>query len=89
MAHVDSGATCARPSLAATLRRISEVSTLPHIAVQVMKIAEDPNVGVHEIKDVLETDAAPSTACCAASTRRPMGCESRSPTCSKPSLTSA
>jgi putative nucleotidyltransferase with HDIG domain len=58
MAPLDSSGTCARPSLAATLCRISEVSTLPHIAVQVMKVAGDPNSGVREIKGILEVDAA-------------------------------
>ena len=40
------------------MRRITEISTLPYIAVRVMKIANDPDSGVHEIKDVVEADPA-------------------------------
>lgn len=40
------------------LRRIGEVSTLPHVALRVMQVASDPNAGAAEMKRVLEADAA-------------------------------
>ncbi len=40
------------------LRRIGEVSTLPHVALRVMEVASDPNAGAAEMKRVLEADAA-------------------------------
>jgi HD-like signal output (HDOD) protein len=58
MPQVDSLGFCRTPSLAVTLRRATEISTLPHIAVRVMKIASDPNSGVREIKEIMEADAA-------------------------------
>jgi putative nucleotidyltransferase with HDIG domain len=39
-------------------RRIDDVSTLPQIALRVMRVANDPNSGAKELKEVLESDAA-------------------------------
>ena len=58
MPYVACPSSSSTPSLADTLRRITEVSTLPHIAVRVMQIARDPDAGVHEIKDAVEADPA-------------------------------
>ena len=38
--------------------RIDEISTLPHIALKVMKVASDPESGAADLKDVVESDAA-------------------------------
>lgn len=46
------------PSLAALCGRIKEISTLPHIAVRVMEVANNPDSGARELKEVLEADAA-------------------------------
>jgi len=45
-------------TVAAIVRRIDEISTLPHIAFQVMEVANDPDSGALDLKEVIETDAA-------------------------------
>ena len=45
-------------SLAATVSRIVEISTLPQIALQVVEVAKDPNAGARELKQVVERDPA-------------------------------
>lgn len=45
------------PSLKRTVERIDEISTLPQIALQVMKIAKDPDTGAGDLKEVMESDA--------------------------------
>lgn len=47
-----------KPALATVVRRIDEISTLPHIALRVMKVANDPDSGAFDVKEVIETDAA-------------------------------
>jgi HD-like signal output (HDOD) protein len=47
-----------KPALETVVRRIDEISTLPHIALRVMEVANDPNSGAVDLKDVIETDAA-------------------------------
>jgi len=51
-------ATPGHLTLGSVLRRIGEISTLPHIALRVMKVANDPQSGAADLKDVMETDAA-------------------------------
>ena len=58
MSHVDCPGSCGPLSLAAMSRRVTEISTLPYIAVRVIQVANDPNSGVPEIKSVLEADPA-------------------------------
>ncbi|NLX14093.1 MAG: HDOD domain-containing protein [Phycisphaerales bacterium] len=40
------------------LARINEISTLPHLALRVMQVANDPEAGAAELKNVVEADAA-------------------------------
>jgi len=53
--------TAAKPSLASVCRRIHDISTLPHIALRVMEVANNPHAGPREMKEVMEVDA-PLTA---------------------------
>jgi len=58
MSRVHTGVDTGRPSLEAAVRRIDEISTLPHIALRLMEVANDPDSGAADLKDVMETDAA-------------------------------
>jgi len=49
------------PMLSELCREIHEVSTLPHVAMRVMEIANDPNAGAREMKQAMEADVALST----------------------------
>jgi putative nucleotidyltransferase with HDIG domain len=51
----------AMPSLEGVCRRIHDVSTLPHVAVLVIQVANNPGAGPREMKEVMEVDA-PLTA---------------------------
>ena len=46
------------PTLDEAARRIHEISTLPHVAIRVMKVAGDPDSGAMELKEAMESDAA-------------------------------
>ena len=46
----------ARPTLEATIKRIHFVSSLPHVALRVMEVAQDPRSGAQELKEAMETD---------------------------------
>lgn len=46
--------------LEAALRRVTEISTLPHIALRVMEVARDPKSCVTNLKTVVEADPAMS-----------------------------
>lgn len=48
----------AKPDLEAFIRRIQDISTIPQIAIQVLKVANDPLSGAGDLKNVMETDAA-------------------------------
>ncbi|OHB67423.1 MAG: hypothetical protein A2V70_17375 [Planctomycetes bacterium RBG_13_63_9] len=48
----------AGPTLDDTVRRIEEISTLPHVAMRVMEVASDPDSGAIDLKEALECDAA-------------------------------
>ena len=39
-------------------RRIQEISTLPAVALKIVEVANDPNSGAAEMKNVMESDAA-------------------------------
>ena len=39
-------------------RRIDQISTLPQVALRVMKVANDPNSGAANLKEVMEGDVA-------------------------------
>jgi HD-like signal output (HDOD) protein len=41
--------------------QISDVSTLPHVALRVMEVANDPDCGARDLKEVMEADVALST----------------------------
>lgn len=40
------------------IRRVDEISTLPHIAFRVMEVANNPDSGAIDLKELVETDAA-------------------------------
>lgn len=42
--------------LATVVRRIDKISTLPSVAHRVMAVADDPDAGAHEMKEVMEND---------------------------------
>jgi len=44
--------------LASAVQAIEEVSTLPHIAVRIMQVANDPSSGASDLKRVMESDVA-------------------------------
>ncbi len=48
----------APPTLDSIVRRIDEISTLPHIALQVMEVANEPSSSAADLKEVIEGDAA-------------------------------
>ncbi len=45
-------------SVDAVAQRISEVSTLPQVALKVVQVAKDPTTGARELKTVVESDPA-------------------------------
>ena len=45
-------------TLEQALRRVDEISTLPQVALRVMEVANDPDSGAADLKDVMEHDAA-------------------------------
>ncbi len=47
-----------KPALETVVRRIDEISTLPNVALRVMEVANDPDSGAVDLKEVIETDAA-------------------------------
>ncbi len=48
----------APPALEEFLKRIKDVSTLPHVAMKVVEVANDENSGAADLKAVMESDAA-------------------------------
>jgi len=46
------------PTIDSVVRRIDEVSTLPHIALQVIEVANEPSSSAADLKEVIEGDAA-------------------------------
>ena len=48
----------APPTLDSVVRRIDEISTLPHIALQVLEVANEPSSSAADLKEVIEGDAA-------------------------------
>ncbi len=47
-----------RPELDQVVRRVQDISTLPHVAIQVMEVANNPRAGAVDLKDAMESDAA-------------------------------
>lgn len=47
-----------RMTLEQVARRIDEISSLPHVALRVMEVANDPDSGAADLKEVMEGDAA-------------------------------
>jgi len=58
MVLLESRPSCSKPSLAAVCARIREISTLPHVAMQVMQVAADPEADAGRLNEVMEVDAA-------------------------------
>ncbi len=50
--------TTNRRTLSEVCQRITEVATLPHIAVRAVQVANDPDAGAAEMKAILEQDVA-------------------------------
>ncbi len=50
--------TDSAPPLDRVVARIEEISTLPHIALRVMEVANDPDSSAADLKEVMESDAA-------------------------------
>lgn len=50
-----------RDGLSQVCRKINEISTLPHVALRVVEVANDPNSGARELKAVMESDVSLST----------------------------
>lgn len=46
------------PPLDRAVARIEEISTLPHVALRVMEVANDPDSSAADLKEVMESDAA-------------------------------
>ena len=46
------------PSLDELVRRISEISTLPQVAMKIMEVANDPKSSAIDLKEIIESDAA-------------------------------
>lgn len=47
-----------KPTLAQLVRKIDDISTLPQVALRIMEVANDPNAGAADLKEVMECDAA-------------------------------
>jgi putative nucleotidyltransferase with HDIG domain len=58
MANMHSVTTESRPVLTEAAERIQEISTLPHVALRVIEVANDPTSGARELKEAMEGDAA-------------------------------
>jgi putative nucleotidyltransferase with HDIG domain len=46
------------PEMDDVVRRVNEISTLPHVATKVMEVANDPTSNAMDLRGVIETDAA-------------------------------
>ncbi len=46
------------PTLDEVVKRVNEISTLPHIALQVIEVANDPKSNAIDMKALIETDPA-------------------------------
>lgn len=51
-------ATASESPLDVLVRRVRDISTIPAIALKVLQVANDPNSGAADLKEVMETDAA-------------------------------
>lgn len=47
-----------RPNLDRVVRRVRDISTLPHAALQLVQVANDPRSGASEMKQAMESDPA-------------------------------
>ena len=54
MSNARSTAQQEKPTLAAIVERIDEISTLPRSALVVMEIANDPNSDAADLKEAIE-----------------------------------
>lgn len=48
----------APPTLDELVRRVSDISTLPHVAMKTMEVANDPKSSAIDLKEIIESDAA-------------------------------
>ncbi len=53
-----SSVAAVKPSVADLRRRISEIGSLPQVALRVMEVANDPNSTAADLKAVMEIDPA-------------------------------
>ena len=58
MSTTASGVDAGPPTFGQVVKRIDEISTLPQVALRVMEIANDPDSGAVDLKEVMESDAA-------------------------------
>lgn len=58
MLAAQSGTARPTPKIEALVRRIDEISTLPHVALQVVRIASDEHSTAGDLKKVMESDVA-------------------------------
>ncbi|MHC4799294.1 MAG: hypothetical protein ACYTF1_21875, partial [Planctomycetota bacterium] len=53
----DSPTTAGKPlSIESLINQITEISTLPQIAMKVMEVSEDPQAGTSDLKKIVESD---------------------------------
>ncbi len=57
-ADVEFDSSRSAPSLDHVQRQISEISTLPHVAMRIIEVAQDPSSGAADLKRVVEGDPA-------------------------------
>lgn len=50
--------TLARPSMAATIRKITSISTLPHVTLEILKLSNNSRSGAGDMEKIIQTDAA-------------------------------
>ncbi|MCO4782972.1 MAG: HDOD domain-containing protein [Candidatus Cloacimonetes bacterium] len=48
----------ARPSMATTIRKITSISTLPHVTLEILKLSNNSRSGAGDMEKIIQTDAA-------------------------------
>lgn len=56
--RVGAASEASATSLDAAVRRVTEISTLPQVALRVIEVAQNPEAGAGDLKDVVEGDPA-------------------------------
>ncbi|MCJ8344768.1 HDOD domain-containing protein [bacterium] len=47
-----------RPNMAATIRKITSISTLPHVTLEILKLSNNSMSGAADMEKIIQTDAA-------------------------------